>query len=323
MGSHFLLNNRRVISYVLVLFLLLSLAFASGCAEKKVRVRTGTRIICKYGDVIEDNTKFIKVPKSKAGNYYVRTIRRLCDKHRKVERLLAKAQEAVSSGNEQEAKALVKEITKSEPALQAAAEPEDAKSQVAVLGEILNKERQEAAQAAAQIQAAPTQTSEPPASGSGSQGQTEGQSPATGGDNSGSQTGIEVTTPAPESLTSIFPSILPGYNKINETQDLLSISRLYDALDSQNVKFLTMSAEQFTNAAEAQKWIDSSKRHYAKDTRDASVKGSSAYFGTDGREFAYLGWVRGSIAVELEMLAESGAPGSLYGDISGVASQTN
>lgn len=327
MGSHFLLKNRRAISYVLVLLLLLSLAFASGCAEKKVRVRTGTRIICKYGDIIEDNTKFIKVPKSKAGNYYVRTIRRLCDKHRKVEKLLAKAQEAVSSGKEQEAKQLVEEITKSDPNLQAATKAEDAKSQVAILGEILNKERQEAAQAAAESQS-PAQA--PPAGSTGSTGgttsgqsssQTTGTSGGTG--DSDTQPGTETSTPTPPSLTSIFPTILPGYNKISETQDLLSASRLYDALDNQKVKLLTISVEQFTNAAEAQKWIDSNKRYYGKDSREATVKGSVAYFGTDGREFAYLGWTKGSVSVELEMLAESGSPADLYNDMVTVGNQTN
>lgn len=325
MGHRFLLKNRRIISYLLVLLLLLSLVFAVGC-EKKVRVRTGTRIICKYGDVIKDDTKFVKVPQSKAGSYYVRTVRRLCKKHREVERLYAKAQQAAASGNEQEAKELVKEIAKSDPNLQAATKVEDAKGQVAILGQILNKERQEAAQAAVEVQPQP-QAQAPPAGSTGgtSSGQSSGGTTGTSGGtgDSNTQPGTETSTPAPASLISVFPTILPGYNKISETQDLLSASRLYDALDNQKVKFLTISVEQFTNAAEAQKWINSNKRYYGKDGREASVKGNTAYFGTDGREFAYLGWLRGSVSVELEMLAESGSPADLYNDMVTVGNQTN
>ncbi len=301
-----------------LVFLLILILLVSGlaCGEKKIKVRTGTKIVCKYGDLIKDDTRFVNVPASEASKYSVRTVRRLCDKHKKIEDLYRIAKQALAEGNEPEAKKAVKEIIKQEPEIKKKvekAEDEDTKTQVEIIGQALLESERRA-------EASITLTA--PESGEG-QSSTSGQQQPTANEPTSSTPGEGQpgTSPAPVNLLLILPKELPGYSLISEGQSILAVSRLFSAINNPRVRYLSMGVQQFGTIDEVQGWIDGSgKLHHSVNARNIRIGNAIAYFGTDGREFAYLGWALGNVSVELEMLAKNGVPPKdLYDDIIDVA----
>jgi hypothetical protein len=85
-----------------------------GCAAKMVRVETGTRVVCTYGETISDNVKVIEVPADKAAQYRLLTTTVTCDRHKHLEQLYDEAQAAIAAGQLQDAKAKLAEIVKAD-----------------------------------------------------------------------------------------------------------------------------------------------------------------------------------------------------------------
>lgn len=312
-------NFRTGLLIVIVLVLALLIA-GLACGEKQIKVRTGTRIVCKYGDLIKDDTRLISVPASEASKYSVRTVRRLCKKHKKIENLYRIAQQALSEGNETEAKKAVDQIIEKERELGKKIENAgDTKTKVDIIGQtLLESERR--AEATITLTPPVPGESQPPAGQplgtGGSASSTSGSGQTSSGTQTpgGSQPG---PSPAPANLLSILPSDLPGYSLISEGQSVLAASRLYSAFNNPRVRFLTIAVQQFGNTREVQDWIDNTgKLHHSVNPQYVRIGNSVAYFGTDGREFAYVGWAKDSVMVELEMLAKDGvSPAELYDDI--------
>lgn len=123
-------------------------------------------------------------------------------------------------------------------------------------------------------------------------------------------------------LSSLLPDNLQGYTMVSEDLGALSASRQYRSDANPKVILLTISVQQLITEDAANDWIDrNSKVYYAADPRSTQVQGTSAYFGTDGKEFAILAYQINGIVFELEMLASSGtAPRDLYNDIVAVGS---
>lgn len=123
-------------------------------------------------------------------------------------------------------------------------------------------------------------------------------------------------------LSSLLPKNLEGYTMISEDLGKLSASRQFESNVNPKVKLLTVSVHQLVTEGAANDWINrNSKVYYAADSRSAQVQGTSAYFGTDGKEFAILAYQINGVVFELEMLVSGGtAPPDLYNDIVAVGS---
>lgn len=318
-------NFRTGLLIVIVLILALLVA-GLACAEKKITVRKGTKIVCKYGHLIKDDTRLVRVPASEASKYSVRTVRRLCKKHKKIENLYRMAQQALAEGDEPEAKKAVEQIIKQEAGIKKKVENvQDTKTKVEVIGKTL-LESEKKTEAIVALTPPASGLSESPSAGGQPPGESGAAPPASGGQSgsSGGQSGSSEppgaqpgTSATPANLFSIIPKDLPGYYVISEGQSVLAASRFFSAINNPRVKFLIMAVQQFGNSKEVQEWIDSSaKLHYSVDSQNVRIGDAVAYFGTDGREFAYMSWAKGSVSVEMEMLAkENVSPRSLYDDM--------
>jgi len=104
--------------------------------------------------------------------------------------------------------------------------------------------------------------------------------------------------------------------------DPLNIAREYVPADGSDVRSMVIIAEQSRTAAGAAAALNTQvkgKYTSAKDT--VTVKGHQAYFGTDGRAFAVLGFTDGSVMVAIEMSVDSGDPKGLKTELTRVAEQ--
>lgn len=288
---------------VLIITLVIVLALPVTAFATFTRVETGTKYVCKYGgQVVKSNTHKTIVARWNAAKYQAKTVKTVCSKHKKLEALYRKAKEALRKGDLALAKKLFEEIKRIDPKF----------------GQVLI----ELAAIEDQLAAGGGATGTP----GGTPGSPGGTSPGGGGsrDTPGSpgDTSPGGTPIFSGDLSSLLPTNLQGYTMISEDLGALSASRQFRSDTHPKVVLLTISAHQLMTEEAANDWIDrNSKFDYAADSRSAQVQGTSAYFGTDGKEFAILAYQINGVVFELEMLAKSGtAPRDLYSDIVAVGS---
>lgn len=112
---------------VLAIALLAATSLAvTGCCESKVKVRTGERVVCTYGETVSSSIKVIEVPASEADKYKVTTRTVVCKRHSTLERLYAEAQKALAVSDVETAKARLTEILAIDPNYRKAREQSDA-----------------------------------------------------------------------------------------------------------------------------------------------------------------------------------------------------
>jgi hypothetical protein len=244
---------------------------ATGC-QRKVEVKSGTITMCTAGEVISNDVKTIKVPANKAGAYSVRTITVTCDKHVQLPALYAEAQAALTAGDTKLAGAKLAEVLALDPTYRKAKAQADA---VAKGGK-----------------PAPDTSSTP-------------STPATGT--------APVTPPKPgetgttnEALAKWAPDTITGFVAAKPMSDALSVSREYIPSGASPSQGLVIVAEQFRTAADAKAGFEHQvKQSYTKDVASLKINGHDAYFGTDGRRFAAIGFTDGAVMVALELTAPS------------------
>jgi hypothetical protein len=240
-----------------------------GCAPK-VEVRTGTKVICTYGEVVSDDIRTIKVPAADVAKYSVRTVTRICDTHTRLEALYREAQDAIAAGDLATAKKKLEAVI----ALDAGFAQAGAQLGIIASG------------------GTPKADSAPVPSG------TTTSTPKPGDGTTGN--------PA-ESLLAWAPDAISGYTASKPTIDPLSIARQYvPASDAKPVTFVIV-VEQFRNNAGAKVGLkEQVTSRYTRNKATLTVNGRSVYYGTDGRRYAAIGFVDGSVMVALEMSAAMG-----------------
>jgi hypothetical protein len=255
------------VTIALVLALAVSGVSASGC-QRKVEVQSGTRTVCTAGEVISDDVKTIKVPANKASAYRVRTITVTCEKHTQLPILYADAQTALAAGDTKLAATKLAQVIALEPTYRKAKEQSDS---IAKGGK-----------------PAPDTTPAP-----------------------GAVTPPPVTPPKPGEATETVgalgrwtPDTITGFTAARALADALTVSREYTPTGSSPAVSAVIVAEQFRTSADAQKGIEVQvKQRYTKDVATVKVKGRDAYFGTDGKRFAALGFTDGSVMVAVGLTA--------------------
>ena len=256
---------------MLVIVLTVALAGVSiaGC-QRKVEVQSGTRTVCTAGEVISDNVKTIKVPANKAGAYRVQTITVTCDKHAKVPTLYAEAQTALAAGDIKLAASKLAQVLALDPTYR------KAKEQAASIA----KGGKPASDAAPAPSTGTTTTAPvvPPKPGE--------------------------TTATVGGLAKWVPDSITGFVAAKTLSDALTVSREYIPSGSSPTQGLVIVAEQFRTTADAKSALAHQvKQAYTQDSAALKINGHDAFFGTDGRRFAAIGFTDGAVMVALELTA--------------------
>ncbi len=279
----------RFVRIALAWVLALSLVGGAGC-QRTAEVRTGTKVVCTYGHPISENIKTVKVPARDVGKYRVRTVTRTCARHLKMEALYRDAQSAIAGGKLAEAAKLLGQVV--------AIDPQYAKAQE-------------------QIAAIDSGKKPVPDTGTGS---NTGSKPAT---STPGKPGEDDTSVPSGSLLKWAPDTLTGYTAQKPTIDAINIAREYvPASGSQVFNFVIVAEEARTSAGAKAALTSQVKSAHPQDASTVSFNGHSAYFGTDGRRFAALGFTSGSVMVALQMATAPGKdPATLKDEIIAAAKQ--
>jgi hypothetical protein len=267
--------------FAVVLTLLLALA-AAGCGERMVKVQTGQRVVCVYGETVSSDVKTIEVPASKVADYRVVTKTVTCEKHKALEALYAAAQKAIAAGDLAAARAKLAEV----------------------IG--LDANFRKAADQAAQIDAGKKPVPDP------SGGPTGGTTPPTPGG------GVPEGPVA--SLSVWVPDVLAGYKADPVDADSVSLTRQYVPTSSKPLTSLVVVAEQYKDAAAAgAAAANTIARQYSTGRVTLTVKSRKLQYGTSSKRFAAVAWNEGGVLVVIEAYAAAGATTALKDELSAVA----
>lgn len=286
---------------VMALLLTASLLALGGCAEKTVRVKTGERVVCTYGEQVSSSVHTIKAPASEAGKYSVRTRTVTCARHTQLEQIYAEAQAAIEKKDLESAKKKLTQIVAVDSSFRSAASQLDEISK----GRTPTVDRTGST--------GPTS----PATAGGSQNPTSSTNANPGG------TGNTGGTPKPEgpvaSLLIYTPDTLAGYRALPAAADVFAISREYLPRQAGQVVALVIQVEQHRSAGAARQWLSEEvKRRYTHSARNVRIEGRDAYIATDGRRFAIIGWVEGAVSVAIEAEAAT-KPADVIDELRAVA----
>jgi hypothetical protein len=289
---------RRVLATVLVLTLLP--AALSGC-QRKVSVQTGERITCRFGDVIKDTVDTVKVPASEAGLYSVKTSFAVCTKHEQLLALYQKAQADITANKMASAQQLLSKVVAVDPKFALAA------AQLATL----RAGKKPTPDLVTTRQSTGTPTSGGGSTSGGNGSTTGGTKPPT----SDQPVGPTVT------LAAWAPAALEGFKTGATAADALALSREYvPTPKSASLEAVVIAVEQFSSGKTAAAGLKDQMEHYAKSVAAEKIAGRSCIFGTDGKQFAAIGFVNGATLVIVEGHTQAGAqPAALHDELVAVA----
>lgn len=319
--------------FVLATLLILTLSFSPlSCQESnqaKVKVRTGTRIVCEYGEVLQDNTRLITVAKADALKYKVRTVRKLCLKHRRAENLYKQAERALANGERDRAQEAFNKVMELDPKFK------DTRKRLASVNEAIVKYETVSSSSTGPLPEQPTQIAPiPPTGGSAPSGTPlPGLLPETAQGSVGTGTSSDDGTSGGAGGTSgstsnvdlvlLLPGSLIGYKTGGLSKSDTFTSRDYapQGEKQQLVEFLLISIHKLSSADESRTFLDrvSRKVFYANGQEVNIQADRAAYYGTDEKTYANLSWYEGNIVYEIMMMSATGSPNQLYNEIVEVA----
>ena len=275
------MSRRPLPVLILVAILSAGLLLLAGC-NRTVRVETGERIVCTYGEVVTDTIHTVEVPSDQAGKYKVVRETITCDRHKRLEALYAEAQAAIVAGDLKTARVRLAEIVTTEPTFRNAQQQLDAIDEGKT----------------------PTvDTSVSPSSGS-----TTTKPPATGGTPSQGQEPVGPVA----TLSTWVPDTLPGYTSTPIIADVYTLTRQYLPAKTDPTDALVIVVEQYKDAAAAKAAISNDLgASYPTDSSVITVSGRSVYFGTDGHRFAIAAWNENGVIVAVEGSSKTGNPAAL------------
>jgi hypothetical protein len=278
--------SRRPVLVLFVIALLSAGVLLAGCS-RTVRVETGERIVCTYGEVVTDTIRTVEVPAAEAADYKVIRETITCDRHKRLEALYAAGQAAILAGDLTTARENLAEVVKTEP-------------------QFRNAQQQIDAIDAGQKPVVDTSAPKAPASGATSS--------TPGGTTPGGPTdspGKEPVGPV-ASLSSFVPDTLPGYKSTPIIADVFALTRDYVPNAGGPTDALVVVVEQYKDATSAQNAIKNDLgRSYATSASTFTVSGRSVYFGTDAHRFAIVAWNEQGIVVVIEGSSRTGKPEAL------------
>ena len=270
-----------LIAVVAAAVVLAGAAFLLFGGSRDVRVETGERIVCTYGEVVTDTIRTVEVPAADAAKYKVVRETITCDRHKRLEALYAEAQAAIIAGDLTTAREKLAEIVKTEPQFR------NAQQQIDAIDEgrtpVVDKN-------------APKPSSSTPTSS------TPGGTPGGTTDSPGKEPIGPVA-----SLSSFVPDTLPGYRSTPIVADVFALTRQYLPDASQPTDALVVVVEQYKNATVAKNAIKNDLgTSYPMSASTLTISGRSVYFGTDGHRLAIVAWNEQGIVVAIEGSSKTG-----------------
>ncbi|MBE0477204.1 MAG: hypothetical protein IBX62_08925 [Coriobacteriia bacterium] len=294
--------KKRLLYVVPIVLVALAAAAWRMWPETKVRVKTGTIVMCTWGELISDDTRETQVTASEVGEHGVRTEVTTCDRHKRIEELRKKAEEAIRDKDLAAARLALEELVKLDPSDSGSAQ----KLKAVVAGKI------------------PAGGSSGGGSGSGNGGGGDnGGDNGDGGDGGGSNGGGNGGERPPEgpvaNLTDYVPDKLTGFVAQGIVADPFILWRNYIPEGKSPILQLVVMAEQHGSKSDSEAAIARDvKTYYPDDARSVDVKGRTAYFGTR-RHLAVLALSDGSIRLVLEMASDDVRARDLLKPLTGAA----
>jgi hypothetical protein len=284
---------RRTLAIGVSLILALSAGPLAGC-RRAVKVMTGERVVCTYGEVVSDTIREIEVPEADAGKYVTTTRTITCDRHKRLESLYALVQEALASGDTSSAAKSLTEIVKLDPSYRRSAE------QLKQIREGRKPKPDTSASTPSGPGSSPT-TSPPSTPGT-----TPGPSPTPGG--------------PMENYRFLLPDALPGFSVEALAVEELALTRAYVPKDKGRFDQLVIMVEQYQSSAGAKQAIDTRMRpEYGSSGEDVTVAGLSGYTGVNGQGFLILTLDRSGVLVTFELHATGAKAADLKSDLKTIA----
>ncbi len=276
----FYFKYQKIIIPITVVLLVTAMAFAL-----LTRVKVGSKTVCKYdGKVLKDNTKKIVVFRWNANKYGILINESVCEKHKKLEEMYSKAQDALAEGDTENARKFFETIKRIDPDFK------DINTQIARLDE---EERKNA-------------------TNSGTPGD---------GSNPG---GTDPPPPPEEiNIIEILEGISISSYTGGPIEDVVtSANRLYQIRGHERVKSLLITLHLTSGQGASETFIDNvHKVAFPDNPQTTTVNGYTAYFGTDGHTYAVLSWAENRVVYELIMHSLTGSPFDVYDDILDAGSQ--
>jgi hypothetical protein len=264
-------RTRAVLALVTTAVLLTSALSTVGCGEKTVKVQTGEKVVCTYGETVSSTVKTIEVPASKVDAYKVVVRPVLCSRHRAIEALYAAAQRLITAGNLKLAAEKLARVLELDPNYRQAA-----------------KQKKD-------IDAGKTPAVDP---GTGPDGGT-GSTDTTGG------TGVPETPVA--SLATWVPDSIAGYTAQPVIADAGALTREYVPAPGAPVIAVVVVAQQLYSEAQAKSYATGTiKSGYPSNRTTLTIGPKTADFGTRGR-YGAVAWNQGAITVVVEVYGTGGA----------------
>jgi hypothetical protein len=288
---------------MLVLIALVAVALVAAAAlvgyssTRTVRVETGERIVCTYGEVTTDTIHTIEVPAADAAKYKVVRETVICARHQQLETLYAAAQDAIDSGDMAAARAKLVEVIKLEPLFKNAQQQIDAidAGKTPVVDRSIGPKP-------GTVTPTPGATPPPP-------------------DDSTSSPGKEPVGPV-AALSTWVPASLPGYTATPIIADVYVLTREYLPSASAPTSALVVVVEQYKDATYAKAAIKNDLAlTYSGSAATLSISGRSVYFGVNGRGRAIVAWNEGGVLVVIEGAVKSGPPVGLKGHLTSLVTE--
>ncbi len=276
---------RRPAVAVLAVVLGVSMLGITAC-QRKVRVETGTKYVCTYGENLGSDVKQIEVPASEAGKYSVTTKTITCSRHQRAESLYLHAQAAIEAGDLAAAKKDLEAILKLDSSFR------KAPSQLADIQKGKKPEPD----------LAPVSNS--PGRNGPSGEQTSPAQPPGG------------SSPGMDAYRDMVPDVIVGFTAETISAEDLSLTRAYVPADKSRYDQLVVMVQQCGSPAGAKRVLGTDiKAAYPASGADATVSGLSGYFGANGQGFAVLSLVNGDVLVTLELHATGAKPKDLRSEL--------
>jgi hypothetical protein len=264
-------RSRALVALCVSTVLVAAVASATGCGEKMVKVQTGEKVVCTYGETVSSTVKTIEVPASKVDAYTVVVRPVLCSRHRAIETLYAAAQRLITAGNLKLAAEKLARVLELDPTYRKAAEQKKV------------------------IDAGKTPAADPGTGPGGGTGSTD----TTGG------TGVPETPVA--SLAMWVPDTLAGYTADPVVADANALTREYVPTTAGSVRSVVVVAEQMRTEAQAKAYASGTiKSGYPSNRSTITVGSRTAEFGTRGH-YGAASWNQGAVTVVVEVYGDGGA----------------
>ncbi len=297
-------KNPFRIAVIIVAIIVLGLGYFLASTPVKV----GTRVVCRYGHMISDNTRTIRVPWFLADRFKVDEDRSVCSRHERAEKLYAKAQRQIVEKKLPEAKKTLDEVTKLD------SDFKKTESQAAAISQITSSDNGGSGGESGDSNGSGGDTGNSNGSGGSDSGAGGGGTNSGGGSsNGGGQSQVPIDLPA------LLPQgDIPGYTRgallTNEKSAQLDYKPTLET--STRIRSLLLTVRLMDNSDAVNNFIENtSKKAFPNDSKNPSVKGSTAYFGTNIYGYANLEWPYSVIVYEISMFSAKATPFDLYDDI--------